>query len=243
MKKFYSLFLSTIAIAGMVCSCNKTPDEKPEPDKPQPDEPAELVTIDGDFADWAEIKDAVQAEVDDEAQYPGLFLMKAVADEENVYVYFEFAPQEDQGGAAPFSLYVNSDNDGATGASYWIWKDSGVEFLIACDKGFLKKDSSVQIMTDVALIKYAGPDGEDIWTNNDSYREEKSVPGFFESAGTFKNGIAMVELSFLRSAINAGKPGNIRLGIVVQNSKWGVSGILPQEAGIGSEEMMEISLP
>jgi len=81
MKKAFLTILAVIAMVGFVCSCDK---DKPGPDKPdKPDTPEEtdLITIDGNFADWATAANVVSTELDDLYAYPGLLSMKAVADE------------------------------------------------------------------------------------------------------------------------------------------------------------------
>lgn len=246
------MLMTAIALVAMV-SCNKD-DNKNKGNKGNGGlEETELIAIDGSFDDWASLKGAATAEVDEDAPYPGLLSMKAIADATNIYIYFEYELQEDQGGAAPFSIYVNSDNACSTGSAYWMWAGDadefgegesvipGIDYLLASDGGFLASETAVKSMDDIALLEFTGKDGEDIWT--EGALVEKEVTSFFENAGKIQNGVVIMEVSFMRSVINCNKSGATKIGILVQNAAWGVGGVLPVGASAGAVEMLEVALP
>ena len=240
MKKSFLTILAIVAMVGAVCSCKK---DKPTP-TPGPDTPDEttLITIDGDFADWTKAANVVTAELDEEAtSYLNLLTMKAVADEENIYLYFEYEIAEDQT-VAPIDILVNSDNNSATGFSSWIWTNVGWEYMLESEAGFLA-GSSVQSMDDLAVYKCNGPDGVDAWDAESNGMTKLELTSFAENAGKVESGIAYFEMSILRSAVNATKKGALTLGVTMTNvvdGDWVTTGILPT---FGSEDMLEVALP
>ncbi len=248
MKKTFLTILSAIAMVGMMASCEKQPDKPDKPDTPDtPDTPTEIVSIDGNFNDWSALKGAASAEIGEDSAYPGLLSLKAVADDTYIYVYFEYELQEEgEDGnlqtAAPFEIFVNSDNNSATGGYSWLWTDPGYEYMLECETGFLGEGSTVRDMDDMNLYLFDGVDGVDAWAEG-GHLTQQEVTAFCESAGTVKSGIATVEVAFLRSVVNAAKAGKATLGIVAYNGGWGTTGVLPQGAAAGEVGLLEVTLP
>ncbi len=243
MKKIYRTLFAAVAVLGMMCSCEKTPQNKPgdDPDD-KPEEPKELIVIDGDFSDWSTANGVVSTEIGEVSYYPGLLAMKAVADDTNIYVYFEYELAEEQGGAAPFEVFVNADNNPATAGGTWLWGESGYEYMLESEAGFLD-GNSIKNMDDLAVYAFTGEDGHDAFETDPASLDKKDVKDFSENAGKVSNGVATVELSFLRSVVNANKAGKLSLGIVAYAASWATTGVLPQGESVGVEPLMEITLP
>ncbi len=246
MKKIF-MILAAIAMVGMV-ACKKD-DTKKEKTNTEETTEAAAIKIDGDFSDWKALKSGVSScELGEENAYPGLLAMKAYADEDNLYIYFEYEIQEEQGDGAPIDIFVNADNSPATGGISWLYDKDGMgyEFFVESEKGFLENNNAaVRNMTDMAVYSFTGQNGTDAWddVNGDAGLTKKDAQDFCESAGKVSNGVATVEISIPRSVINATKKGTIGLGISTYFASWATSGVLPQGAAAGAESLMDVTLP
>lgn len=260
MKKVFLAILATIAVVGMV-SCNK--DDNHKGGKKGGKTATEVnIKIDGDFADWAALTDVASAENDEDAAYPALLSMKAAGDKSNIYVYFEYEiPEaEVQGTGASLTIHLNSDNDCTTGGAYWMWAGNenepvevdgetkvipGIDYYLVSENGFLTSDlANFQEMEDMSIQQYVGKTvGMDLW--DEGATEEKAVTSFCEGKGKVSAGIAIVELSIARSAVNCTRAGSIRIGLVVQQniSPWAATGVIPGGASAAAKEMLEVALP
>ena len=116
------------------------------PETPDPPTPTVSgITVDGDFADWAELPEGTFSKFfgDPEASHPAMTTLKVFADADNIYVYFEWDTDmisyEKDVEHVPFHCYINTDGDESTGGY-------GDEFSDAC--------------TDVLLEGFIYPDGE-----------------------------------------------------------------------------------
>lgn len=259
MKKVFLAILATVAVVGMV-SCNKDDNNK-KSGKGGKTSTEVNIKIDGDFADWAALTDVASAENDADAAYPNLLSMKVAGDKSNIYVYFEYEIPEAavQGTAAPMVIHLNSDNDCTTGGTYWMWAGNenepvevdgetkvipGIDYFIATDEGFLTSDLSAiqEEPSDLAVYQFVATVGTDVWAEN--AMEKKELTSFLEMKGKVSAGVAIVELSILRSAVNCTRAGNIRIGLVVQNNvDWAANGVIPGGASAGAKEMLEVALP
>ena len=115
------------------------------PAPPEPPTPTVSgITVDGDFADWAELPEGTFSKFfgDPEASHPAMTALKVFADADNIYVYFEWDTDmisyEADVEHVPFHCYINTDGDESTGGY-------GDEFADAC--------------TDVLLEGFIYPDG------------------------------------------------------------------------------------
>lgn len=258
MKKVF-MFLGTCLMAALVViSCGKkgvTPDPKPDPDPEPEPEPEAVIVIDGQFADWAAAASGVTtALLPEGCTKVSVLALKVTSDAENLYIYFEQELEEGQA-MSPFDFFIDSDNDATTGASTYLWKPAGWEYLIESEKGFLANATAVQDMDDMALYHFIGDDGVDGWENQyydeatDSYinpdQERSDEEGFAASAGVVENGIAKVEVSVKRSIFGQkfGKDKKIKVGILLYDGEdWGDNGLLPQEEDAAECGMLEITL-
>ena len=243
MKKVFLAILATIAVVGMV-SCNK--DDNGKSGKGKKTDTEVNIKIDGDLADWADV--AVGAEVSEETleTRAALLTLKAAADATNLYIYFEAQLEEDQA-EAPIDIFINADGDTSTGFSSWLWNNVGWEFLLESETGYLASATAVRDMDDMNIYKaktWQGADGAQLdgWGTG-AEMEQLELSGFCASAGKVVNGIAFVELSIARSAINARTKGTIGLGVEVHNAGWADIGMLPIGTDTGEVDVMEVVLP
>ena len=253
MKKVFVTILAAIAMVSLVCSCEKDP-KKGGKDNGGEDAAA-AITIDGSFADWAAIKDLAVAEVPEEAtERCNMLVMKAVADADNIYLYFEYALVEDQL-EAPFDIFFDADGNPSTGFISWIWSKEGCgwDYLLETEGGILVNGTAIADLSDMNIYmadNYMGPDAEtgeqtqlDGWGDG-AVQKKLELKDFAEANGTVKNGIAMFEVSILRSVINANKKGSIGVGITISDASWSTTGVLPLDAsGVGTAEFLQVALP
>lgn len=255
MKKVFLAILATIAVVGMV-SCNK--DDNGKGGKGGKKAVEVNVKIDGDFADWADVEgiEVPEGAPDDHA---ALLTLKAAADATNLYVYIESQLAEGQS-AAPIEFFINNDGDTSTGFSSWIWSNVGWEFMLESEVGYIQVDtlSKEPLKTEVKIRNMAedmnvykskvwqGADGAQLdgWDKTGgAVMEQLELSGFCTSAGKVVNGIAFVEISITRSAINARAKGSLGLGVAVYDQDWNDIGILPIGTDTGEVDMMEVALP
>ena len=244
MKKYLMLFTAALLVAGLACSCKKDP--KPDNGGNGGENGGEivdnLITIDGVFDDWKGVQGVSVAEVPDvETAYPCLLTMKAVADNANVYFYFEYQGAEDQT-KAPFTLEINSDGDYGTGFADHLWSDAGWDFALESSAGFFGPTSYIK-MNDFKLLvpnPDVEPGAQRSWDpKNYTDKTAKNV----KNKGTLKNGVYMFEMNVPRVLIEAEKKGTIYAGAYVETQDWETVGVLPIDDGVGLTEMLEIDLP
>lgn len=254
MKKVFVTILAAIAMVSMVCSCEKDPKNGGK-NNGGGNEEAASITIDGSFADWAAIKDLAVSEVPaDATERCNMLVMKGVADAENIYLYFEYALVEDQK-EAPFDIFFDADGNPGTGFISWIWSKEGCgwDYLAETEGGILENGTTIRDLSDMNLYMaetYMGPDPEtgeqvqlDGWGTG-AQQKKLEIKDFAEANGSVKNGVAMYEVSILRSVINANKKGNVGVGITISDASWNTTGVLPlDESGVGTAEFMQIALP
>ena len=246
MKKVFLAILATIAVVGMV-SCNK--DDNGKGGKGGKKAVEVNITIDGDLADWADVE--VGAEVLEETveTRAALLTLKAAADATNLYIYFEAQLEEDQA-AAPIDIFINSDGDTSTGFTSWLWSEVGWEFLLESETGFLASATAVRDMDDMNVYKakvWQDAEGNQIdgWdkTVPAVMEQVEGLSGFCTSAGKVVNGIAFVEISIARSAINARAKGKLGLGVEIHDGGWADIGMLPIGTDTGEVGVMDVVLP
>ena len=241
MKKVLTI-LAAIAVLGFAFSCNKdNPNDKGGKQTQERTEVTLDIAIDGDFADWKDLKGTAVAELpDDEEATPCLLKMVAIASTDNVYFYFLYQVEEDQV-SAPFVLDMDADDDPTTGVTLnHIWKDSGFEYELSSSGGFINGDN-YRKMSDIKLYYCKeGMDGQDRWT--DGAVADKTAKGV-KSAGKRNADLVEIEMLVPRVLIKAEKKGTMRAGCIVSNEEWAERGILPIDDGKGATEMLEIVLP
>ncbi len=245
MKKIYLILIAALTVASLALSCKKnnnpTPSNTDTESKDATAEPeASIITIDGDFADWAALKNVAKAEIsEDEDAYPCLLEMQAVADETYIYLYFVYQPAEDQV-SAPINILFNTDDDIETGFTTYLFKDAGWDYEIASSDGFLVNGKFKSINNTCSLNRCDGPDGADRYAEGS--KTTKLTAGVKSKGVTADDGIITFELSIKREKMNVDKKGTIYVGTFISNEDWKENGVLPREDGLASE-LLEVSLP
>ena len=242
-----------LTAALVVFSCNKNttpskPDPKPDESGDEPEEEASIIVIDGDFADWAAAPGVVECVLPDEAEKVSVLVMKAVADEKMVYVYFEQELEEGQD-VSPFDLFIDADGNSETGASCYLWPEAcGWDYLIESEDGLLGSTTTIRDMVDMGVYHFIGPDGADGWDDPDDtddiyapYQEKlDEISGFTSNAGVVTSGVAKVELAIERAAFGDKLGKTINIGILLyEGDSWADNGFLPQDG----EGMLAVKLP
>ena len=243
MKKYLMFFTAAVLVAGLACSCNKDPKPNNNQNGEEEGEKIEnLITIDGEFNDWKGVQGVSVAEVPDvETAYPCLLTMKAVADNANVYFYFEYQGAEDQT-KAPFTLEINSDGDPGSGFADHLWSDAGWDFAIESSAGFFGATNYTKMNDLKLLVPNADiePGAQRSWDPKNY--TDKTAKGV-KNRGTLKNGVYMFEINVPRVLIEAEKKGTIFAGAYVETQDWETVGVLPIDNGVSLTEMLEIDLP
>ena len=266
MKKAFWFIAAAMLIFA---SCSKDPKK---PNKPTgDDEGEELILIDGEFADWAAAPKVLT--VNRSAEYVGETIsednqridavktMKVVADQYNIYFYFEVdmsimfkggAPKWDgnkavDGYAAHLSIYVNTDNDPLTGGKEWEFAEQGYEYYYEFADVFSRDASAVGEMAGGSMLKFTGEDGAELWASGDASQEEVTGEGLFAGWGKKDGDIIKYEVSLTRSFLNI--PGKkVSVGaIVYQDADWMLMSALPQAnsgvEGSWTGKLLEVELP
>lgn len=238
MKKIFMTLGTCFMAALMVVSCqdNNKPDNSGKNNQGGQDDVEEeaLITIDGQFKDWADAPKVFECYLPDGAEKVSVLALKVTSDENKLYIYFE-QELEDGQAMSPFDFFLNTDGKDETGASTYLWEDAGWEYLIESEAGFLASATAVKDMADMALYKFIGPDGADGWDDPDEsddidapYQERTEESGFATSAGVVENGIAKVEVAVDR-AVFEGMVKKITVGILLyEGESWADNGLLPQ---------------
>jgi len=242
MKRVFLILLTAATIIGMASCKKNTNPTKPTSTDASEEPEAALVEIDGNFSEWATLKDVVTASVsEDEEAYPYLLTMKAVADKTYIYFYFEYLIAEDQT-KAPINILIDADNDPTTGFTSFLFKECGWEYSFESSDGFLNGSKFKGMNTSMNLVKCEGPDGADRWATNS---KTKNLSGGCKSKGEVSNGIVTFELSVKREKMDLDKPCTIAVGAYTTNvvdENWNENGVLPREDAV-ADVFMEVKLP
>ena len=228
MKRILSFLAVSAAILAVV-SCGK----KDEPKKPdgggKEQEPAQYeapIKIDGDFSDWAKLDASKVASCSLKAAdtwgYPEIKSAKVYADELFVFVYMEFntsvlAPES----GSHFALYINGDNNTATGGYGGQWEQGEtpcIDVLVMGtyfdpDEGGYIKDLSCEV------YQWTGEPNTDGWSWGDV-----DVSGFAEGKCTSKG----MEFALSRDLYPVGTfADEFTMGFQLQTNGWDATGALP----------------
>lgn len=179
------------------------------------------IEIDGDFSDWDKLDPYLVSVAygAPDAKYAVLKNMKAYADAEALFVYFEYDPGmiywEPDMEFVPFHIFVNADSDNSTG--WWPYIDMydcpGIDYLL---EAFLYSGGTLSY-EDLGVYKYVGEDRSGSW----EWTECES--GASIGMG---NGHAY-EIRLERSSMNL--PDSFYVGIEIEQA-WSTVGVLPNQS-------------
>ena len=252
MKTFKFALLCAAAIAMIACKPNNKPEEEKCPDcgeNPCVCE-AEYVNpidvTDGTAADWDKLDAKYVATTThaDGASMDGLKSVKVYADEMYINLLVEVNDDVVTDRAwTPFHVYLNADNNAATGGfgDQWITPDVDVMLETA-----IFADGAAQY--NPAVFKWWGADGENgwLWTDPNGVADETNGWGALVPEGSMPIGAAQaveggkIEIQLMWELIPANWADKFTVGFDIQQS-WNSVGILPNAADAedGSEVLAE----
>lgn len=173
-----------------------------------------LITIDGDFSDWDQL-DPAKVSVAyslENAILPALKLMKAYADDNALFIYFEMNPDYVTPEQMFLDVLLDSDNNPKTGFRSGLWKDCGIDLLL---EGCLYYDYEMRSF-EPYLYRYCGIDGEQDWS-----WEELNV---YDSA-TGEGRKYAYEIRIDRGVVDL--PDSFSVGLNLMDYSWNTVGGLP----------------
>ncbi len=224
MKKIMTMLAMTAAILAV--SCNKN--DKPGPDN-KPDEEEEYVApiiVDSDTSDWAKL-DASKVQsctmkAADTWAYPEIKSAKVYADEYYVYVYMQFnnvEPDPTNSEGSHFALYINGDNNTATGGYSGQWDQGETPCIDVLVMGtYFNADGWVNNLN-CEVYNWTGENNADGWLWGDV-----EITGFAEGYCNSKG----IEFALTRDLYPAGTfADEFTMGFQLQTNGWDATGALP----------------
>ena len=188
-----------------------------------------LITIDGDFSDWDEL-DPTKVSVAycvDGAKWSTLKKMKAYADANALFIYFEYDVNKLDTYYVPLQLFINSDNNTNTGGQgfyEWtsgyhdwnMWFNPGYDFLL---EGFLFSDWGLNNYNPY-VYRWSGNDGEFGWLWNDTEYND-----IVEGAGNFEAYEFSIDRELFPELYDS-----VTVGLHIESPDWQPLGFLPNDA-------------
>ena len=256
MFKFALICAAAMSFAACTCSeCGKKPcvcgQEEVCPDCGEnpcvcPDEYVNPISLtDGSLADWDALPAAFVATTThaEGASMDGLKSVKVYADQMYINLLVEVNDEVVTDRAwTPFHVYLNADNNSATGGFGDQWTTADVDVML---ETAIFADGAAQY--NPAVFKWWGADGESgwLWTDPNGVADETNGWGALIPEGTMPIGNAQmvngkIEIQLLWELIPANWADKFTVGFDIQQS-WSSVGILPNAADAedGSEVLAE----
>ena len=246
MKTFKFALLCAAALAIVACKPQNGP-EGPNTDDPDEKEYVQIVKVDDNsLADWNNVPAEYLATTThvEGASMDGLKSVKVYADELYINLLVEVNDEVVTDRAwTPFHVYINADNNAATGGfgDQWITPDVDVMLETA-----IFADGAAQY--NPAVFKWWGADGESgwLWTDPENPGTADNGWGAVVPEGSMPIGVAQmvdgkIEIQLLWELIPANWAGDkFTIGFDIQQ-EWNSVGILPNAADdeTGSEVLAE----
>ena len=245
MKTFKFALMCAAALAMVACG-EKNPVDDPNNDDPV-DEYVQIIKVDDNsLADWNNVPAEYLATTThvEGASMDGLKSVKVYADELYINLLVEVNDEVVTDRAwTPFHVYINADNNAATGGfgDQWITPDVDVMLETA-----IFAEGAAQY--NPAVFKWWGADGESgwLWTDPENPGTADNGWGAVVPEGSMPIGVAQmvdgkIEIQLLWELIPANWAGDkFTVGFDIQQS-WESCGILPNAADdeTGSEVLAE----
>lgn len=256
MFKFALICAAAMSFAACTCSeCGKKPcvcgQEEVCPDCGEnpcvcPDEYVNPISLtDGSLADWDALPAAFVATTThaEGASMDGLKSVKVYADQMYINLLVEVNDEVVTDRAwTPFHVYLNADNNSATGGFGDQWTTADVDVML---ETAIFADGAAQY--NPAVFKWWGADGESgwLWTDPNGVADETNGWGALIPEGTMPIGNAQmvngkIEIQLMWELIPANWADKFTVGFDIQQS-WTSCGILPNAADAedGSEVLAE----
>ena len=257
MFKFALICAAAMSFAACTCSeCGKKPcvcgQEEVCPDCGEnpcvcPDEYVNPISVtDGSAADWDALPAAFVATTThaEGASMDGLKSVKVYADQMYINLLVEVNDEVVTDRAwTPFHVYINADNNAATGGFGDQWTTADVDVML---ETAIYADGAVNPYNP-AVFKWWGADGESgwLWTDPNGVADETNGWGALIPEGTMPIGNAQmvngkIEIQLMWELIPANWADKFTVGFDIQQS-WNSVGILPNAADAedGSEVLAE----
>ena len=258
MKMFKFALICAAAMSFVACTCpecGKKPcvcgQEEVCPDCGEnpcvcPDEYVNPISVtDGSAADWDALPAAFVATTThaEGASMDGLKSVKVYADQMYINLLVEVNDEVVTDRAwTPFHVYLNADNNSATGGFGDQWTTADVDVML---ETAIFADGAAQY--NPAVFKWWGADGESgwLWTDPNGVADETNGWGALIPEGTMPIGNAQmvngkIEIQLMWELIPANWADKFTVGFDIQQS-WTSCGILPNAADAedGSEVLAE----
>ena len=256
MFKFALICAAAMSFAACTCSeCGKKPcvcgQEEVCPDCGEnpcvcPDEYVNPISLtDGSLADWDALPAAFVATTThaEGASMDGLKSVKVYADQMYINLLVEVNDEVVTDRAwTPFHVYLNADNNSATGGFGDQWTTADVDVML---ETAIFADGAAQY--NPAVFKWWGGNGESgwLWTDPNGVADETNGWGALIPEGTMPIGNAQmvngkIEIQLMWELIPANWADKFTVGFDIQQS-WTSCGILPNAADAedGSEVLAE----
>jgi len=185
------------------------------------------IKVDGDFADWAEVPaDALaEAKVDENATLEEVYDIKFCSTADFVYFYIEYNADE----VGVMDIFINTDDDDATGHASWLWENSGADVLLEGEF-----DEEGVWSPDFFSFINGGDPSEWTW---DALEATGALTVC--AAKKLSNGHTALEGSLMRASLPNLK--SFKVGVLGQGAGWsGETGALP-ETRIDDEGLSVVS--
>jgi len=175
-----------------------------------------LIKIDGNFSDWSEVPadKLATATLPEGASLTALKELKVCADENFIYFYLKL----DQVQVAPLDIFINSDNNAATGGNSWLWDPCGADYLI---EGFLDGG-----MIDATIFNWPPDKPQDGWEWVEAVPSGSGVISM-SNLKTVSGTIVELEARITKELIPTTFGDEIKFGIFSSNADWAETGALP----------------
>ncbi|MDS1032581.1 PKD domain-containing protein [Porphyromonadaceae sp. NP-X] len=175
-----------------------------------------LIKIDGNFSDWSDVPadKLATATLPEGASLTALKELKVCADENFIYFYLKL----DQVQVAPLDIFINSDNNAATGGNSWLWDPCGADYLI---EGFLNEG-----MADAAVYNWPADKPQDGWEWVEAVPAGSGIISMSE-VKTVSGTIVQLEASIVKELLPATLANQIGIGVFSSNADWAETGSLP----------------
>jgi len=175
-----------------------------------------LIKIDGNFSDWSDVPadKLATATLPEGASLTALKELKVCADENFIYFYLKL----DQVQVAPLDIFINSDNNAATGGNSWLWDPCGADYLI---EGFLDGG-----MIDATIFNWPPDKPQDGWEWVEAVPSGSGVISM-SNLKTVSGTIVELEARITKELIPTTFGDEIKFGIFSSNADWAETGALP----------------
>lgn len=191
-----------------------------------------LIQIDGNFEDWNAVpsEQLSSATSSSGASLTALQEMKVCADDNYIYIYLVY----DQSNVAPLDIFINTDNDPASGGNSWLWDPCGADFLI---EGF-----TTEKMEDAIVFNWPSDKPQDGWEWVEVLGAGSGIANMSEPK-TVNGTIVETEISIIKEMLPTTLASEISIGIFSSNEDWAETGSLPNaSSGEPTQPLMKVKI-